>query len=73
MRILINVQVLKPREFEHAPFKERYGSPVIMPNFPFKRRRRRYVNVYFTIRYFMATDMNLKKHEFHNQVLGWVY
>ena len=56
IRILINVQVLKPGEFEHAPFKERYLSPVIMPNVPFKSRRRRYVKVYFTICYFMMTE-----------------
>ena len=37
IRILINVQVIKPREAEHAPLKERYVSPVIMPNFLFQK------------------------------------
>ena len=48
--------MLKPGEFEHAHFKERHVGPVIMPNFPFKRRRRRYVKVYFTISYLMVTE-----------------
>ena len=70
IRILINVQVLKPGEFEYSPFKERYVSPVIMPNLPFKRRWRRYVKVYNKLP--DDDGKNLKKHEFQNQVLGWV-
>ena len=53
---MINVQVLEPGEIEHAPFKERFVSPVIIPNFPFKRRWRRYVKVYFTISYFTTIE-----------------
>ena len=36
IRILVSIKVLKPGKAGHAPFKESYVCPVIMPNFPQK-------------------------------------
>ena len=55
--------MLKPREAGHAPFKERYVSPVIMPAEEVCESL-----LYNTL--FDDDRKNLKKREFHYQVLG---
>ena len=56
IRILVNTKVLFPGESGRAPHQERFISPVIVPDFSFKERWRRYVKVYLKISYLVMPE-----------------